>query len=247
MSAVGSLTPFGVPGDRAVSSVLALLGTRNLAELALPGAAYVPTNVAVGAALLAAARRSGASWEELGLNRDHLDRGLVVGAAAGFSAVTSMLLAAAAPRTKRLFDDERVPRDANAWERLYQTVIRIAVGTVVFEELAFRGVLLGLLCRRLGPAAAVAVDSALFGLWHIVPTVATARVNGIVGTARLALVGGSVLATTAGGAALCALRIRAGHVVAPALLHLGLNDAGYVLAGRARGGTDPSPHSASAV
>ena len=247
MSAVGWLTTSGVRGDRALSSVLALLGARNVVELGLPGAAYVPTNVAVAAALLAAARRSGASWEELGLSRDHLDRGLVLGAVAGLGAVASMLAAAAAPRTKQLFDDERVPRHASACERLYQTVIRIPVGTVVFEELAFRGVLLGLLCRRLGPPAAVALDSGLFGLWHIVPTVATARVNGIVGIGRLALVGGSVLATTAGGAVLCALRMRAGHVVAPALLHLGFNDAGYVLAGRARGGDEASLPPAPAV
>ena len=244
MSAVGSLIP---SGDRAVISVLALLGARNLAELALPGAAYVPTNVAVAAALLRTARRSGASWDELGLNRDHLDRGLVLGVAGASGAVTSMLVAAAAPRTKRLFDDERVPRDAHAWERLYQTVIRIPVGTVVFEELAFRGVLLALLRRRLRPPAAVAVDSALFGLWHIVPTVATAKVNGIVGIPRLALVSGSVLATTAGGAVLCALRMRARHVVAPALLHLGFNDAGYLLAGRVRGGHEPSLHPGPAV
>ncbi|HEV2767030.1 MAG TPA: CPBP family intramembrane glutamic endopeptidase [Acidimicrobiales bacterium] len=43
-----------------------------------------------------------------------------------------------------------------------------------------------------------------------------------------------MLATTAGGVVLCALRMRTGHVLAPALLHLGVNDAGYVLAWRAR-------------
>ncbi|MBW3651628.1 MAG: CPBP family intramembrane metalloprotease, partial [Actinobacteria bacterium] len=76
--------------------------------------------------------------------------------------------------------------------------------------------------------------SALFGLWHIVPTLATARANRIVGLGRLGLVAGSVLATTAAGAVLCGLRMRTGHVLAPALLHLGVNDAGYVLAWRAR-------------
>lgn len=211
-------------------SVVALLGARNIGELRLPGAAYVPTNVALGAVLVSISRGSGSSWDELGLHRRHVRRGLTMGTAAAAGAITGMLAAAAAPATRRLFDDERVPRYASGSERLYQTVVRIPVGTVAFEELAFRGVLLGLLRRRLPAAAAVTVDSALFGLWHIVPTMATARTNHITGLRRVGLVTGSVLATTAGGAALCALRMRARHLLAPALLHLGFNDAGYVLA-----------------
>ncbi|MDP8987364.1 MAG: CPBP family intramembrane metalloprotease [Actinomycetota bacterium] len=234
--------PPGVGPDRAVGSVLVLLGARNVSELMLPAAAYVPTNVVVAAVLLAAARGSGSSWGELGLSRCHVRRGLAVGSAAAAGAVTAMLVAAAAPRTGRLFDDERVPRDADAGERLYQTVVRIPVGTVAFEELAFRGVLLTVLCRRLRPPAAVALDSTLFGLWHIVPTLATARANGIVGLGRLGVVAASVLATAAGGAVLCALRMRAGHLLAPALLHLGFNDAGYLLAWRVRSRAHPTLH-----
>ncbi len=236
MWGMGSSAPAEARSDRAATSVLFLLGARNLGELVLPAAAYVPTNVALGAALLAVARGGGASWDDLGLARRHLRPGLSVGGAAGAGAVTALLVAAAVPRTRRVFDDERVPRDAGGRERLYQTAIRIPLGTVVFEELAFRGVLLDILRQRLRPSLAVAVDSALFGLWHIVPTLATARANGIVGLGRLGLVAGSVLATTAGGVVLCALRMRTGHVLAPALLHLGVNDAGYVLAWRARGG-----------
>ena len=110
-----------------------------------------------------------------------------------------MLLAAALPMTRGFFNDARVPADAPGWERLYQTVIRIPVGTVVFEELAFRGVLLAVLCRRLRLTAAVGVNSALFGLWHIVPTLSTATANDIEGLARVGLVAGSVLATAVGG------------------------------------------------
>jgi len=141
-----------------------------------------------------------------------------------------MLLAAAMPMTRGFFNDTRVPADAPGWERLYQTVIRIPVGTVVFEELAFRGVLLAVLCRRLPLRAAVAVNSALFGLWHIVPTLSTAAANGIEGLVRVSLVAGSVLATAVGGVVFCALRIRGRHVLAPAMLHVAFNDVGYLLA-----------------
>ncbi len=62
------------------------------------------------------------------------------------------------------------------------------------------------------------------------PTLATARTNGIVGTGRVGLVIGSVLLTAAGGVVFCALRLRGGHLVAPVLLHVAFNDTGYALA-----------------
>lgn len=209
---------------------MALLAVRNVGGAALPAVAYVPTNVAVGALLLAMARRSGCSWEDLGLGGRHVRRGFGVGAVAASAAIAVMLLAAAMPMTRGLFDDARVPADAPGWERLYQTVIRIPVGTVVFEELAFRGVLLAVLWRRLPLRAAVAVNSALFGLWHIAPTLSTATANGVEGLARVGLVAGSVLVTAVGGVLFCALRVRGGHVLAPAMLHLAFNDVGYLLA-----------------
>ncbi len=209
---------------------MALLGVRNVGEVVLPAVAYVPTNAAVGALLVVIARRSGSSWEDLGLGGRHVRRGFRIGAVAGSAAAVTMLLAAAMPMTRGFFNDARVPADARGWERLYQTVIRIPVGTVVFEELAFRGVLLAVLCRQVPLRAAVAVNSALFGLWHIVPTLSTATANGIEGLARVGLVAGSVLATAVGGVVFCALRVRGRHVLAPAMLHVAFNDVGYLLA-----------------
>ncbi len=210
--------------------VVAVLGVRNVGEVLLPAVAYLPTNVVVGVLLLAMARRSGSSWEDLGLGGRHVRRGFRVGAVAGSGATVAMLLAAGIPMTRGFFNDVRVPADAPGWERLYQTVIRIPVGTVVFEELAFRGVLLAVLCRRLPLRAAVVVNSALFGLWHIVPTLSTATANRVEGLARVGLVAGSVLATAVGGVLFCALRVRSRHLLAPAMLHLALNDVGYLLA-----------------
>ena len=210
--------------------VVALLAARNVTEVVLPDPAYVPTNVALGAVLIGLARRAGSSWEDLGLDRRHVRRGLTAGAVAASAAVAGMVLAAALPFSRGVFDDERVPTDASGGERLYQTALRIPVGTAAFEELAFRGVLLALLRRRLPLRAAVVIDSALFGLWHIVPTLATARANGIVGPGRVGLVVGSVAATTLGGAVFCALRLRGRHLLAPVMLHVAFNDTGYLLA-----------------
>ena len=210
--------------------VAALLALRNVGEVVLPAASYVPTNLALGAVLLVVARRSGCSWEDHGLGGRHIGRGLTVGAVVGSAAIVVMLLAAALPVTRGFFDDARVPADAPGGERLYQTLIRIPIGTVAFEEVAFRGVLLAVLCRWLRLTAAVGVSSAVFGLWHIVPTLSMAAANGIEGLTRVGLVAGSVLATAVGGVVFCALRVRGRHVVAPAILHVAFNDVGYLVA-----------------
>ena len=43
------------------------------------------------------------------------------------------------------------------------------LGTVLLEEVAFRGVLWGLLAHMDGPRVATLVSHSLFGLWHILP------------------------------------------------------------------------------
>ncbi len=225
----------GRGGWRTVGCVVALLGARNLAELVLPDGLYVPTNLGVGAVLVTVARRGGCSWADLGFDRRHVRRALALGGAVASVAVAGMVAAAASPATRDLFDDARVPRGAGAAEHLYQVAVRIPVGTVAFEELAFRGVLLAVLARRFSLATATAVESVLFGLWHIVPTLGTARANGIVGPGRVGLVIASVLVTTLGGLVFTALRVRGGHLLAPAMLHLAFNDTGYLLAWVVRG------------
>ena len=75
-----------------VAWVVALLGVRNVGEVVLPGVAYVPTNVAVGAVLLVLARRSGLSWEDLGLGGRHIRRGHKVGAVVGSESIEGMIL-----------------------------------------------------------------------------------------------------------------------------------------------------------
>ncbi len=54
---------------------------------------------------------------------------------------------------------------------LHRVGFSIPLGTAVFEEVAFRGVLFGLLMRRRGTATAIWLSSALFGLYHIGLTV----------------------------------------------------------------------------
>src|SRR5690606_8423779 len=83
--------------------------------------------------------------------------------------------AAAIPATADFLDDPRV--DVSGTELLAELVVGILLVTVIPEELAFRGVLLGAGRSLWGTGRAVALSSAAFGLWHIAPTLHTLTEN----------------------------------------------------------------------
>ena len=141
------------------------------------------------------------------------------------------IVVAAVPATRPVLNDKRITSlDGRAVA--YQAVVRIPIGTVLWEEAAFRGVLQAALRRILPETAAIAATSAVFGVWHIRPTLQALRVNGLASnrgqaTARVAA---GVAATAAGGALLSWLRARSGSLTAPVLLHLATNSGGQVAA-----------------
>lgn len=215
-----------------------------LSNRRIPPAWYVPANVAVAAALIRVGRWGGASARDLGLDRDHAARGIGFGVAAGALAAGTVAGAAAAPRTGRWFADERAltltPRAA-----AYEALVRIPLGTAVAEELTFRGALLGLSLRQRSWPASVAWTSALFGLWHILPTIDTLPKH-VVGRAAVDAghthhaVATAVAATATGGAGLGFLRWMTGSVATPVVVHAALN-ATALLAARRHHACSPLP------
>ena len=182
------------------------------------------------------ARAAGLTAAELGLARADFGSGaragaIAIGVIAGIIAVAAAV-ATVVPGLPDLLDDDRVNVPLSGL--LFETLVQTPLGTVALEELAFRGVLLALLLRRLPPVPSTAVCSALFGLWHVMPTLGTATQNaGVADSAAtpsgLALiVGANVLATAAAGAVFCWLRLRSRSLLAPALAHLGVNDTAFV-------------------
>lgn len=214
---------------RALWGTVGVLAARNVSVPLLPAATYVPLNLALSAGLVAVGRAAGTTWGQLGLAGCDLRSGLRWGGAVGGAAAAVMAIGAALPVTRGFFEDERVQIDNGLGELAYQALIRIPFGTVLFEEVAFRGVLLALLMQRMSIRSAVLVNSALFGLWHIVPSLGASETNGIDGLAQTGAVAGAVVVTFVGGVVFCALRLRSGHLVAPVLLHLAFNVTGYVL------------------
>jgi membrane protease YdiL (CAAX protease family) len=191
---------------------------------------YVVLNACATGAALAAAAASGLTATDLGIGREEWAPGRL-GAGLAAAVAGGWLLVAALPATRPVLADKRITSlDGRAIA--YQAVVRIPVGTVLWEEAAFRGVLQAALRRTLPASAAIAVTSGVFGVWHIRPTIQALRVNGLAGnraqaTARV-LAG--VAVTTAGGAVLSWLRERSGSLAAPVLLHLATNCGGPVAA-----------------
>jgi len=231
-----SLAGAGVPYSPTVSPRIAyvlavgLLAAVNVGGSRLPGWTYVPLNVILGTVLLVIARKGGATAADLGLRREDMARSLKAGALLAGLIVAAIAVAAAVPMTRSLFDDERAAGIGVAG-LLYQTLLRIPVGTALFEEIAFRGGLVGLGRSMWSRHGATAVAAVLFGLWHIVPSRTFAGANAPAEQAPTALVvAAAVLATAAVGWLLTALRDRTGHLAAPVVVHTAANAAAFTAA-----------------
>lgn len=208
--------------------VVAVLGAHNVVgNLVVPSELYVPVNLAVAAVLLVVARGGGVSWEQVGLGRSNVGRGARVGAVAFLVVAVVLVVAAAIPATRPFFEDDRAA-DLSGAAVAYHALVRIPLGTVALEEIAFRGVLLALLERVASTGVAAAWSSALFGLWHVVPTVEALRTNDL--DPGFVPVATAVAVTAAGGLAFCWLRLRGGSLVAPALAHVATNSVALVIA-----------------
>ena len=207
---------------------------------------YPAVNACAAAAALAAATAAGLTADDLGLSPARLRPGLRLGAAAAAPVVAAFALAALTPATRPLLDDERTARLDNR-ELAYHVLLRIPVGTVAWEEIAFRGVLQAALRRVLAEPAATTVACVTFGVWHIRPTAEALTVNRLAPSrrARIAAVTAVATGTAAAGALLSALRDRSGSLAAPVLVHLAANSAAplasRLAANRPRSLTPPGP------
>jgi len=217
----------------AVVLVVGVLTARNVAgEWLVPAALYVPVNLATAALLVAIGRTSGLSARDLGLSRATARSGLVIGVLVAAVAIAGVAIGAALPLTRGWFEDERVADVDTLAELAYQALVRIPLGTALLEEIAFRGVLLALVARLCPLGVAVAVSSALFGLWHIRPTFGALAANDLASSMwpRAGAVTGAVVVTALGGVVLCALRLRARSLLAPLVVHASTNSAATVTA-----------------
>lgn len=175
------------------------------------------------AALVLIAWSAGATCVDLGLGRADMRAGLRYGAGAFGVILLVLVVAAVIPVTKGFLHDSRA--QIGGGRLLYELGVSIVLLTAIPEELAFRGVLLGSALKLWGRWRASLVTSALFGLWHIAPTLHTMSDNRALGGAsataggQVMLVLGSIAVTFAAGLIFCWLRLRSRSLIAPVMAH----------------------------
>jgi membrane protease YdiL (CAAX protease family) len=204
----------------------------------LPKRAYVPANLTAATLFVVLARRSGATWADMGMRRDRAGRGLRMGLVATAPVAALLSLALALPCSRRLVTVERRP-GVRVRGIAFELLVRVPLGTALPEEVIFRGALLGASLARSSQGKATAFSSVLFGLWHVLPTLDALALNPMPGPGARGKAGGvgdAVLVTTAAGFALARVRFTADSLVAPVVIHALTNALG-LLAGR--GGRSP--------
>lgn len=195
--------------------------------------AWVPVGLLV-AALVLIAWSTGATRADLGLETSDMPAGVRYGAGAAGIILLVLIVAAVIPAANGFLHDSRA--QISGGRLLYELAVPILLLTAVPEEFAFRGVLLGSAVRLWGPWRASLITSALFGLWHIAPTLHTMSGNAEVASASASIAGqvlvvlGSVAVTFLAGLAFCWLRLRSGSLIAPVIAHVATNGLALTVA-----------------
>jgi membrane protease YdiL (CAAX protease family) len=170
----------------------------------------------------------------LGLERADVRRGLAYGGVAVGLVVVVVGVTAALPATSSFLDDARV--DVSFAAMVHEVLVGIVLATVVPEELAFRGLLLGTGAEAWGRWRGALASSALFGLWHISPTLSTSGDNARLADAStgaggdVGLVVGAVALTFVAGLVFSWMRLRSRSLVAPMLAHAATNAVAFTVA-----------------
>ena len=243
----GTRRPRNPPGAGAeIAATAATLAYNVAISQVTSGTGYVMANTGAAALSVLAARTCGVSWVDMGMCPDRLGRGIRIGLITALPAAAVVGLGAAVPATGGFFQDERA-RGGGTRHVLFETLVRIPLGTALPEEVIFRGSLLGLFTQRHSPATAASMSSILFGAWHVLPTLRTlplnpagARAHGNPKRAAGAVVA-AVTATALAGYGLAWLRFRSGSLAAPVIAHAALNATAYLAARSLVDATSDSP------
>jgi membrane protease YdiL (CAAX protease family) len=212
-----------------------LVAVNTLHAYGPPGIGLVAGPLMAATLVLLGRQSWGLSWHDLGLSRRNWRRGARWAGLAVLAVVVVYALGAWWPLTRVAFLDRRYATTMAT--ALLSAFVLIPIGTVLVEEIAFRGVLQGLLTRRRGVAWGLGLSSVLFGLWHILPSLDLDRANQAVGAlfghtpaAQVGVVAAVVAFTAAAGLILAELRRRTGSLIAAAGLHWAVNAVGALVA-----------------
>ncbi len=178
--------------------------------------------------VIIASRWCGLTCAEAGIGPTNLLRSSLIGAGIGLGLAAVVLLALEVGARLGTPITYQPLRGASIAAVLTHALVGLPLQTAIPEELAFRGLVLGLLMRKLTPLRATLVTSAIFVAWHVVVQVETLSVTNftslwqIVAAMALAFAGLFV-----GGVIFALLRLRTRNLAAAVVAHW-LFDAGLI-------------------
>jgi len=178
--------------------------------------------------VIVASRWCGLTWAEAGIGWTNLLRSSLIGAwiGLGLAAVVLLVLEAGAQLGTPI--TYQPLRGASISAVLTHALVGLPLQTAIPEELAFRGLLLGLLMRTLTPLRATLVTSAIFVAWHVVVQVQTLAVTNFPSPWQIVPAMGLAFAGVfAGGVIFALLRLRTRNLAAAFVCHW-LFDAGLI-------------------
>jgi uncharacterized protein len=210
-------------GTRAAlaASLGILAGYHELRRVVIPDRLHFATNTAMIGVIALPAIAASMTAQELGLTRAALPKGLRYGAlAAGATGVVVGIAALLGVDPTNSMTDRA---SVDLGEMLFQVFVEIPIATVLLEELAFRGVVAGLMERLVSPRWALLGAASVFGLWHVSPGDLTS-LSGLGGSVT------TIAGTAVAGVAFHVLKRRSGSLVAPMLAHWGTNGVAFAVA-----------------
>lgn len=186
-------------------------------------------SIAGYACLLVVFQKTGLTLPAIGLSREYARRGVTYAAytIAGILAVMLLIFVL----DTAAFKDPRYNQSLST--ALYAAFVLLPLKTVLFEELAFRGILPAMLLKiKHERRFAAIVSAAAFGMWHILSAAAIGSYSlagGIIVPNILVIIS-VFIATSAFGYLLLELRWRSNSLVAPITVHWFINGFGIILA-----------------
>jgi membrane protease YdiL (CAAX protease family) len=178
--------------------------------------------------VIVASRWCGLSLAEAGIGRTNLLRSSLIGAVIGLGLAAVVLLVLEAGAHLGTPITYQPLHGAAMSAVLTHALLGLPLQTAIPEELAFRGLVLGLLMRKLTPLRATLVTSAIFVAWHVVVQVQTLAVTNFTSPWQIVPAMGLAFAGLfAGGVIFAFLRFRTGNLAAAVAAHW-LFDAGLI-------------------
>lgn len=213
--------------------ILILLYGTVLARL-VPIKYHLLLNIGISLVAIILGLSFGLDYSQMGLSVYSILPGIAVAFAATAIIIIGTLIISVIPPLRHYFLGNNL---ANASGKLiaFEAAIRIPFGTALVEEILFRGVLLGLLLVHHDSILAIVISAAIFGFWHIFPTINSLENNQVMAAKmngqKIRITGavmGTVLITGVAGLVFGWLRLIAGSVIAPWLVHWSINASGVL-------------------